>query len=195
MIVPQIDVDGIARRGLLTPEFARGETHGVEMLRPLALEMRVRVGKNEDAMIALDRADFATRVARQARVPGRIDIAAANMLPHLEARYRWDVALHGIASGNHRRHRFAGDPRRGFWVPRPRLAAFASRAVDPSPFARLFPHAGGPFGKHQIAELGGAVMNADLHVFGQLESKFAQHAARVDYGARTIRRGLVPDRG
>src|SRR5260370_25724770 len=113
MIVPQIDVDGIARRGLLAPEFARGETHGVEMLRLLALKMRVRVGKNEDAMIALDRADFAARVARQARVPGWIDIAAANMLPHLEARYRWDVALHGIASGNHPLHRFGAYRLRG----------------------------------------------------------------------------------
>src|SRR5260370_25879532 len=125
MIVPPIDVDGIARRGLLTPEFARGETHVVEMMRPLALEKRVRVGKNEDAMIALDRADFATRVARQARVSGRIDIAAANMLPHLEARYRWDVALHGIASGNHPRHRFGGDRRRGLLRNRSGAGAFS----------------------------------------------------------------------
>src|SRR5260370_17721999 len=115
MIVPQIDVDGIARRGLLAPEFARGETDGVEMLRLRGLKMRVRVRKNEDTMIALDRSDFAARVARQARVPGRIDIAAAHRLPHLEARYRWGVALHGIASANHRRHRFGGDRRRGFW--------------------------------------------------------------------------------
>src|SRR5260370_9783962 len=124
MIVPQIDVDGIARRGLLTPEFARGETHGVEMLRLLALKMRVRVGKNEDAMIALDRADFAARVARQARVPGRIDIAAAHRLPHLEARYRWGVALHGIASANHRRHRFGGARARALVGSRPRPPPF-----------------------------------------------------------------------
>src|SRR5260370_24525106 len=127
MIVPQIDVDGIARRGLLTPEFARGETHGVEMLGLLALEMGVGVGKDKDAMIALDRADRAARVAPQARVPGRIDIAAADMLPHLEARYRWDVALHGIASGNHRRHRFGGDRPRGFWRSSPRPAALDFR--------------------------------------------------------------------
>src|SRR5260370_41349505 len=144
MIVPQIDVDGIARRGLLTPEFARGETHGVEMLRPLALEMRVRVGKNEDAMIALDRADFATRVARQARVPGRIDIAAANMLPHLEARYRWDVALHGIASGNPRRHRFGCDRRRGFWRSRAGPAAFDFGACYQSPVHEQFAKPGEP---------------------------------------------------
>src|SRR5260370_22126252 len=108
------------------------------MLRLFALKMRVRVGKNEDAMIALDRADFAARVARQARVPGRIDIAAANMLPHLEARYRWDVALHGIASGNHRRHRFGGDPRRGFWRSPAGPAPFDFGACYQSPVHEQF---------------------------------------------------------
>ena len=56
------------RRRLLAPQFARGETHRVDVLRFLAEAMRVGVGKDKHAVVALDDAELAARVARQPRM-------------------------------------------------------------------------------------------------------------------------------
>ena len=68
IVVPQIDVDCVARRGLLAPKLARREPSRIDVLRVFAERMRRRVGKYVDTMIAIDDSEFAARVTRQARV-------------------------------------------------------------------------------------------------------------------------------
>jgi hypothetical protein len=45
------------------------------MLRLLAQEMGVAVGKNENAVVAIDRSDLPAGVTRQARMAHRIEVA------------------------------------------------------------------------------------------------------------------------
>ena len=52
---------------------------------------------------------------------------------------------------------------------------------------------GWPFRQDQVTHFGGAVPHTYLHVVGQLEAEFAQHAARIDHRTRAIGRRLVPD--
>ena len=55
--------------------------------------------------------------------------------------------------------------------------------------------AGRPLGQHEVADLGGAVPDPHLDVVGHDDSaELAQHAARIDHGARAVGRRLVPDR-
>ena len=58
VVVPQINVDGVLWLGLFAPQFARGETHGVNVLRLLALEMGVGVRENKDSVVAVDGAQL-----------------------------------------------------------------------------------------------------------------------------------------
>ena len=68
------------------------------MLRLLAEEMGVGVGKNENAVVAMDSSDLSARVARQARMTHRIEVAGADLLAKLEARRDRQVAL-GVDAG------------------------------------------------------------------------------------------------
>ena len=47
MVVPQIDVHRITRRGLLAPQFTRRKPHRIHVLGLLAEKMGVRVGKTK----------------------------------------------------------------------------------------------------------------------------------------------------
>ena len=85
VVVPHVDIDGIARRGLLAPELARRETDGVDVLPLLAQKVRVGVGEVVDTMVTNDYAHPAARITRQARVPARMDVACAHALAYLEA--------------------------------------------------------------------------------------------------------------
>src|SRR5690349_7886858 len=58
------------------------------MLRLLSEELRVGIGENEDAVIAIDGAEPASHVARQARVPGGMEVAGAHALAGVEERRR-----------------------------------------------------------------------------------------------------------
>ena len=84
MVVPQVDVDGVLRRDLLAPQFARGKAHGVDVLRVFTEEVRVGIGKDEHAMIALDGSKFSARVPGQSSMTGRIEVARADALANTE---------------------------------------------------------------------------------------------------------------
>src|SRR5207245_1008617 len=70
----------------LPPELARGEAHAVAMLRLLVARHRVRVGEDEDAVIAVDDAALAARVTRQARVAEGVIVAREDALAGPEPR-------------------------------------------------------------------------------------------------------------
>ena len=125
VVVPQIDIDGILRRGLLAPQLARGEAHRVDMLRLLAEEMGVGVWENKDAVVAVDRAELAARIARQARmVDGFM----------LRARTRWPTWKRGTPAHLGLRVRPAHQRRdllrreRAAWLWAIRTPGFRSRA-------------------------------------------------------------------
>ena len=85
MVVPKIEMDGIARRSLFAPKLAGGEANGVYVL---ALGVTVGIGIREivDAVIDSNRAYFASRVTRQASMACRMQIAGAHALPDFESR-------------------------------------------------------------------------------------------------------------
>jgi hypothetical protein len=56
VVVPHVEIHGIAPRGLLPPQLARGEPHRVQVLRLLAEGIGVGVRVDVDAMVQLDRA-------------------------------------------------------------------------------------------------------------------------------------------
>ena len=51
------------------------------MLRLLTQKVGVGIGKNKDAVIAIDGAELAARISRQARVAGRVEVAGTHELP------------------------------------------------------------------------------------------------------------------
>src|SRR5260370_11045270 len=85
---PGIDQDLQLRVALGAPQFAALELHGVEPLRLLAGTRRIAVGKDVAAVHALDRAEMAANVARQARMPTRVHGPGAHPVAWLEARRR-----------------------------------------------------------------------------------------------------------
>src|ERR1041385_4039009 len=95
VVVPHVEMDGIARRSALAPELARGEADRIEMLRILAAVVGMAVGKDVHAAVADDFADLAADVPRQARVADRMHIARADALAGLEMRLRGPVAPRG----------------------------------------------------------------------------------------------------
>src|SRR2546426_7023521 len=83
-----IDVDGVARTGVRSPELAALEADGVAVRGHLRAALRVLVGQDEDAVIAIDHADLVARVTRQARVARRVQVLRAHAVAGLEARRR-----------------------------------------------------------------------------------------------------------
>src|SRR5437762_3746470 len=68
MSVPEVHVDRVARRGVGPPQFPGREADAVEMLRLRPETLRIGVGEDEDAVVAVDHTALAARVARQPRV-------------------------------------------------------------------------------------------------------------------------------
>jgi len=66
------------------------------MLRLLPKEFGVGVWKNKNATVTLDRAEPASRVARQARVPKGIDVASANTLANLNCGATGTLRVAGV---------------------------------------------------------------------------------------------------
>src|SRR5438067_12595673 len=98
------------------------------MLRILALEERVGVGKDEYAVVPLDDARLPAGVAGQTRMSCGMDIARAYALVHLEARSDGYVPSSRRApaqrTGNHGRgERGQGFGRGGRGLPSPELFA------------------------------------------------------------------------
>src|SRR4051812_35009109 len=74
IVVPQVDVDGVAGRGVGAPQLARGEPHAVDVLRPGALPGCVRIREDEHAVVDRDLAAPAAHVARQPGVADRVEV-------------------------------------------------------------------------------------------------------------------------
>src|SRR5262245_66659738 len=83
----EIDVDAVALWRFGSPQRPRGEPHAVAMLRPPALAGRRRVRKHEHAVIAVDHATPAARVARQPRVADGVHVLREHVITGLEARW------------------------------------------------------------------------------------------------------------
>jgi hypothetical protein len=100
VVIPHIEVNRIARRGLLAPQLACTETHGVYVLGILTTEMGVRVWQDKNAMVAFDRAELPAGVTRQSGVTNWIYIPGAHALAHLEARGHLYIPAGGQTFGN-----------------------------------------------------------------------------------------------
>ena len=77
---------------MLAPKFARGEVHRVDMLRLLAEEMRIGIRENKDAVVAIDHAELAARVAREARMPDRMHVPCAHAIAGSKTRSYRNIA-------------------------------------------------------------------------------------------------------
>src|SRR3990172_4933746 len=88
VVLPQIDVNGVARRGRSAPELTRREVDGVHMLRLSAQRLAIRVGalQCKDPVVANDRAPLAAGVTRLPRVPFGMDVSRPHALSRLEPR-------------------------------------------------------------------------------------------------------------
>src|SRR5262249_39980744 len=76
--LPRLDRHRERRVGVLAPQFAALEAHGIEPLRVLACADRDGVGEDVEAAHAFDHARAAARVARQPGVGLRMDVLRAN---------------------------------------------------------------------------------------------------------------------
>src|SRR5579862_9887768 len=74
----------VARGSAVAPQFARGETNRVHVLTLLALEVRVGVRENVNAVIARDDALLASSITWEPRVPRRVHVAGADVLANFE---------------------------------------------------------------------------------------------------------------
>jgi hypothetical protein len=66
---------------LFTPQLARGEAHGIDLLLLCAETLNIAVLKFLHVGIALDRPNFSAHVARQSRVSHGIYVSCAHALP------------------------------------------------------------------------------------------------------------------
>src|SRR5712692_2193150 len=100
------------------------------MLRLFAEEVGIAVGKDKDAVVAVDDAKFSARVTRESRMTEGINVARAHALAGLEARGNRNIAACRRTFRN-QRHRFLNGERWGgnrrAWR---RLAAFDLRRSD-----------------------------------------------------------------
>src|SRR5262249_54376021 len=93
----EIDVDRVARRCRRAPQLPRAEAHAVTVLGLLAQAGGVSVGIDEDAVIAVDDAALAPRIARQPRVARGMDVACDDLVAGLELRRH--VVVHARGAG------------------------------------------------------------------------------------------------
>src|SRR5579859_4305923 len=104
------------------------------MLRLFAEEMGVGVRKNENPVVAMNRTEFSARIARQPRMPDRIEVAGADLLAKLETRRGRQIALGVDAGGKNDGANLIRGQRRGrFAYARGRHAIFNFRSSDQAP--------------------------------------------------------------
>src|SRR5690606_33501081 len=103
MVVPEVDIDQVVFRRVRSPQLPRRETDAIAMLRRLALAVRIRVGEDEHAMVAVDDAGAAADIAGNAGMAGRMDVARDHALSLLEPR-RTALALGRAAAADDLRH-------------------------------------------------------------------------------------------
>jgi hypothetical protein len=91
VVVPQIQVNGVPGRCMLTPKFASRKAYGVDVLAILALDVCIGIGKGVDTVIARDGTYLASRVTRESCVPRRVDVASADAFTDLETRGHFGI--------------------------------------------------------------------------------------------------------
>src|ERR1043166_6441110 len=92
---PEIDVHALLRLRGVSPQLSRLEAHAVERLRAASAPVRGRVRQNRDTVESEDAPAVPARVARQARVAGRLPVARDDGVARLEARPGLWLALLG----------------------------------------------------------------------------------------------------
>src|SRR5687768_2136052 len=104
--LPQIDVDDLTRLGGLAPQLGGVEAHAVERLGARPAPVRAGVRQRVVAVESVDDAALAARVAGQAGVAPRVDVAGHDRVASREARRRAllarrrarrEAAAHGLA--------------------------------------------------------------------------------------------------
>src|SRR5260370_13439077 len=120
------------------------------MLRLLAEELRFGVGEYVDAVVAIDGAEFAAWITRQARMGGWIDVAGAHALAHFERRGAGYIANYvRIPLFGQRRNHSGGQRRRGlgrgFGRTSSALAGFELGGCDEDAVREKADKAGEPF--------------------------------------------------
>src|SRR5260370_173786 len=92
----------------------------------------ISVGVREDvnAMVQVDCAKLAARVARQSRVTSRMDVASTYALAHLEGSHPQYFSALGSAFREHARNGTRNERRRGLWRAWRRSAVLNFRASD-----------------------------------------------------------------
>src|SRR5689334_8066680 len=165
MAVPQVDVDSILRRGLVSPQIARGEADRVEVLRVLAEKMGVCVREDKYAVIPFDGTGLPPSVARKPRMTGGIEVARANALADAEFRLDGHIAAGRHTLRDKQRHLVDGE--RGTHILRVarRLSALELRARDQAAVHEQLSHADEEF-----------LVVADAEIFGRRNELF--HVAR-----------------
>ena len=115
------------------------------MLRLLAQGMGVGVREDVDAMVPMDRAKLAARVARQARVPSRMDVAGPYALTHPEAGLDRYFSVRRSALRDHSRNGTRNKHRRRLWRIQNRLSTLDLGACDQAALNQEFNQPCNPF--------------------------------------------------
>src|SRR5580704_6868078 len=96
--IPHVKVNRIARRGFSAPQLPGRKTDRIQVLRMLALKLRVGIREHENAAIANDSAFLTARVSGQAGMAQRIHVPCANPLSDLETSFRLRLRPHKVAA-------------------------------------------------------------------------------------------------
>src|SRR2546423_6570007 len=143
VIVPEINVYRIKSAGLFAPQFAGGKADRINVLRFLAKTPGAGVRKFENAVVALDGADFAACVARQVRMSD--GITRPDVLSGAKVRNSRHVSTGRIACGNHRRHFGSREYMAGLGVRPNCLSSCDLGRGEHASFQHEFDEAGQPF--------------------------------------------------
>src|SRR6202043_1752264 len=80
VVVPEVDIDRVGGSSLRAPQLARRKADRIQVLRFLAETLDEAVVEDMHAVVAHDGALFTARIAWQAGVAQRVDIARAHPL-------------------------------------------------------------------------------------------------------------------
>src|SRR5262245_37573611 len=86
IVFPQIDIQMIMRWSGRSPEINGSKAHGVNWLRLLATAVGISVWINERAMYTIDDPLLSSYVARETRMPGRVEITGNHTVARFEPR-------------------------------------------------------------------------------------------------------------
>src|ERR1700738_4849655 len=100
--------------------------------------MSIGIRENKDTMTTIDRAELASRVARQARMTSRMQVADANSLAHLKASVHREVSAGSPATRDARPHFFGGERRSLRRRVRSRLSALHLSGREQAAFDQEF---------------------------------------------------------